>query len=70
MRNYTSRERILVYEIKLHGSKIITTDPKVMAGIVECDMDLSEDNVGLKATIEVKQMTQKQYEEMPEFEGY
>jgi hypothetical protein len=63
-------DEILIYAIKVHGSTIWTTDPKTALGIIEYDLELTEDNVGIKCTVEVKRITQKKYESLPEFEGY
>lgn len=62
---------VLVWKIKLNGSWIISQSIKDIATIVENDScEMLDENVGDKIIIELKRMKTKDFENLPEFEGY
>lgn len=66
-------EKEKVYEVTLHGSKIILFDTKSVIGLIEGDaMEGLNQNEFSEITIKikVKYMTQEQIDALPEFEGY
>lgn len=65
-------EKIKVFELKMFGSKIIDALPENIIGMIEAELEnLQNDEFDvLRIEIRRKEMTIKQYENLPEFEGY
>jgi hypothetical protein len=65
-------EMITVFELEMHDSKIIDTQKSNLLGMIEVELEnLENDEFDvLKIKIRRKKMTQTEYENTPEFEGY
>lgn len=66
-------EKEKVYEVTMHGSKIVLFYPAQVLGLIEGDaIDGLNQNEFSEITIKikVKYMTQEQIDALPEFEGY
>jgi hypothetical protein len=65
-------EMITVFELEMHDSKIIDTLKSNLLGMIEVELEnLENDEFDvLKIKIRRKKMTQTEYENTPEFEGY
>jgi hypothetical protein len=72
MSNTVVKEIIEVFELKMHGSKIIDHLQSNVLGMIEAELENLENGEFdvLKIEIRRKKMTQQEYENTPEFDGF
>ena len=69
----TNDQKIKVFRLQIFGSWIIFGSMKGLIDSLECDLESLEDsneNDSIEIEIECVYMTQHEYENLPEFEGY
>jgi hypothetical protein len=68
----TEKQEIKVFELDMHDSKIIDTLKSNILGMIETELEELENGAYDVLHIEIRRkgMSQDEYENMPEFEGY
>lgn len=72
MKDLKGIDMVTVFELEMHDSKIIDTLKSNILGMIEVELEnLENDEFDvIKIKIRRKKMTQTEYENTPEFEGY
>lgn len=63
-------EKIKVYCLKIHGQKCSFDVFDALIESIRIEVENMEENEPLNSIIEVLEMTQKEYDDLPEFVGY